>query len=264
MNRTRVIDVPLSLIILLAGLLHAPTSPLGAQEPELAVGVEAAEQPTGAPLPTITRAAYEVHVWGGMAAARLTQELINEQEVDSRVIYKTTNSFGVTVHRIEMETGSAVAELQIEQPESEPEKQSAREPRSTRPVPPRGGRTARVGRAASAPKPVTVQTEPFDLLAEETTSVHIDLRWSIPLEGRMFKLRLPAIRPVGLPVESGAIPLQVSIVVHHDQLLNGPTGHRNVPEYRPHAAAEPLRLQDHGDLVRYRNIWFRPFVGYDE
>jgi hypothetical protein len=36
-----------------------------------------------------------------------------------------------------------------------------------------------------------------------------------------------------------------------------------VQDYKPHAAQGPLELQDHGDLVRFRNIWYRPLLGYD-
>jgi len=57
--------------------------------------------------------------------------------------------------------------------------------------------------------------------------------------------------------------LHNGICLHHAVHLNGPTGHKNVPEWEPHGDA-PIRLQDHGDYVRYRNIWVRPIKNYDE
>ena len=54
------------------------------------------------------------------------------------------------------------------------------------------------------------------------------------------------------------------IIVHHAQELQGPTLHRQLASYKPHPPVGPLELQDHGDLVRYRNIWYRNLKGYDQ
>lgn len=50
--------------------------------------------------------------------------------------------------------------------------------------------------------------------------------------------------------------LHNGVLVHDHVEVLGATAHRTLPEYQPHGPA-PLRLQDHGDPVQYRNIWLR-------
>jgi hypothetical protein len=54
------------------------------------------------------------------------------------------------------------------------------------------------------------------------------------------------------------------MLVHNHQQTLGTTVHRRVAKYTQHAAEEPLSLQDHGQTVRYRNIWIRRLKPYDE
>ncbi|HEU4419039.1 MAG TPA: DUF1080 domain-containing protein, partial [Planctomycetota bacterium] len=52
--------------------------------------------------------------------------------------------------------------------------------------------------------------------------------------------------------------LHNGVLVQLDQELFGATAHKSLPKYVAHDAQGPIRLQDHGDPIRFRNIWVRP------
>jgi len=46
------------------------------------------------------------------------------------------------------------------------------------------------------------------------------------------------------------------LVQNHSEIL-GESGHKILAKYSPHGPKGPIKLQDHGNTTRYRNIWVR-------
>ena len=58
--------------------------------------------------------------------------------------------------------------------------------------------------------------------------------------------------------------LHNGVIIHNRTVVVGHVAHKDPAAYKPHAEKMPLQLQDHGNPVRFRNIWIRPLTGYDE
>ncbi|MEQ1632006.1 MAG: family 16 glycoside hydrolase [Planctomycetota bacterium] len=61
----------------------------------------------------------------------------------------------------------------------------------------------------------------------------------------------------GLIAPARATVFHNGVLVHLDRPLWGATAHRSLPSYKAHEAKGPIRLQDHGNPVRFRNLWIR-------
>ena len=68
----------------------------------------------------------------------------------------------------------------------------------------------------------------------------------------------PRFRPNGTLKTPGYVTVLHNgvLVQNHYELLGG-TSWDSPPEYTPHAEREPLKIQFHGNPVRFRNIWLR-------
>ena len=75
-----------------------------------------------------------------------------------------------------------------------------------------------------------------------------DIVFTAPHFAQGGKLEKPAIVTV----------LHNGVVVHNGDAFWGPTAHRKIDPYAADNAKGPIALQDHGNPVRYRNVWIRP------
>jgi hypothetical protein len=75
--------------------------------------------------------------------------------------------------------------------------------------------------------------------------------YDIIFHGPRFDAAGKLMRPARVTV------LHNGVLVQDNVELTGPTAHGERPPYKPTPDRLPLALQDHGDPVRYRNIWIR-------
>ena len=80
-----------------------------------------------------------------------------------------------------------------------------------------------------------------------------------PGEWQTYDILFTAPRFEGerLVSEAKVTVLHNGVVVHNARPFLGAVAHRAVGSYQPHPPQAPLTLQNHGNPVRYRNIWVR-------
>jgi hypothetical protein len=83
-----------------------------------------------------------------------------------------------------------------------------------------------------------------------------------PGEWQSYDITFKAARFNGDTLVTPAIVtvLHNGVLVHHARPFWGGTTHKAIVPYRPAMARGPIRLQDHGNPVRYRNVWVRELV----
>ena len=75
--------------------------------------------------------------------------------------------------------------------------------------------------------------------------------YDIVFHGPQFDSQGQLLRPARVTV------LFNGVLVQDNVELTGPTAHKARPPYKPGPDKAPLALQDHGNPVRFRNIWIR-------
>jgi hypothetical protein len=75
--------------------------------------------------------------------------------------------------------------------------------------------------------------------------------YDIVFHGPRFDAEGKLLRPARVTVFDNGVLVQDNVE------LSGPTAHGERPPYKAHPEKLPLGLQDHGNSVRFRNIWIR-------
>jgi 3-keto-disaccharide hydrolase len=74
--------------------------------------------------------------------------------------------------------------------------------------------------------------------------------------------RRPRFAPDGSVRDSARVTvLHNGVLVQDNTAIQGRTAHGRPARYEPHADRLPLMLQDHGNPMRFRNIWLREIAG---
>lgn len=82
--------------------------------------------------------------------------------------------------------------------------------------------------------------------------------YDVVFEGPRFNDQGEVTRKASITV------LHNGVVVHNKRELVGGTGHRQVVQYKKGPEKGFIELYEHGNPVRFRNIWIRPLGEYDK
>jgi hypothetical protein len=70
--------------------------------------------------------------------------------------------------------------------------------------------------------------------------------------------KAPRFDKNGMVTSPATVTLLINgVLVQNNVILKGPTEYIGIPNYKAHAEELPIKIQDHGNPVKFRNIWVR-------